>query len=76
MKQFIITITMIFASITMVAQNGNTTTTTNADAQKKEQTTTTKEVKATEDKEEVSIFDNNILAPEVVASSDKNKEDK
>ncbi len=79
MKQFIITIAMIFASITMVAQNGNTTT--NADTQNKEQTTTTKEVtqkevKATKEKEEISIFDNNILHPQVVASLDKNKKDK
>ncbi|MEZ4888315.1 MAG: hypothetical protein R3E32_26540 [Chitinophagales bacterium] len=81
MRHFIITITMIFASITLFAQNGNDlVASNNADEQKKEQTTVEvaaqKEVKPAVEKEELSIFDNNILSPEAIANVDKNKKDK
>ena len=77
MKQFILITAMIFASLTMVAENGNN----NSDEQKTEQTTNKeveaeKEIKAQEKEAEVSIFDNNILHPEVAAKSDNNKEGK
>ncbi|MEZ4888314.1 MAG: hypothetical protein R3E32_26535 [Chitinophagales bacterium] len=79
MKHFIITITLFFASITLFAQNGNNTT-TNLDEQTKQETTTKtaaqEEVKPAVEKEEMSIFDNNILAPELIANADKNKKDK
>ncbi|MFK7908646.1 MAG: hypothetical protein AB8B69_26185 [Chitinophagales bacterium] len=82
MKQFILITAMIFASITMVAQNGNNTIAlNNTDEQKTEQTTSketeaAKEIKAAEKEAEVSIFDNNILHPEVIAKTDNNKEGK
>ena len=83
MKQFLIIALVIFASITTVAQNGNNTiTVNNSDTQTTPQNQTTtqqveKEQKVTSTEEkEVSIFDNNILHPEVIAKSDKNKEDK
>jgi len=79
MKQLIIITAMIFASLTMVAQNGNNTVVlNNSDEQKKEKTTTKEAQKETktEEKKEVSIFDNNILHPELVAKTDNKKEDK
>ncbi|MGB1241957.1 MAG: hypothetical protein ACPG49_05520 [Chitinophagales bacterium] len=80
MKQFILITTMIFASITMVAQNGNNTMTiNNTNEQKTEETKSKeaeKEIKAQEKEAEVSIFDNNILHPEVIAKTDNKKEDK
>lgn len=81
MKQFIIIALMIFASITAVAQNGNTVALNNSNEQKTEQTTTKeaeaqKKIESKEKQEEVSIFDNNILHPEVAVKADKNKGDK
>ncbi len=82
MKQFIIIAVMIFASMTVVAQNGNSTVAlNNSNQQTTEQTTTKeaeaqKEIESKEKQEEVSIFDNNILHPSVAVKAEKNKGDK